>query len=252
MVVNQSAVICRYVGHGLTVSCYVRRQLDTGFPGRQNDATCSRIRMMVFGLGTAILLVGSTFASTAEATTIYSFDGFVYTASTTTANTTASDFSFTSAVGSSVCWTFAAPNVACGGFGSAIGEFTVAPLASYSLTVTGLSFDERNSGSVGPTAFDVLTSADGFTSPIVSGALAQMPRFHQSCSVAVVVQHHRAVRCPARGNRTRRVSDVHLVGQRDAERRGTPGRDRGPGAPTMLLLGTGLGFVAARRRRSIE
>jgi hypothetical protein len=127
---------------------------------------------MASGLGTAILLVGSTFASTAEATTIYSFDSFSFAPTTTTANTTASNFSFTSAAGTTICWATVFPNAACGGFGSAIGEFTIAALAGYRLAITGLSFDERNAGEVGPTAFHVLTSADGFTSPIASGPLA--------------------------------------------------------------------------------
>ena len=52
--------------------------------------------------------------------------------------------------------------------------FTVTPLAGYTLTVTGLVFDERNEWLFGPTAFEVLTSADGVTNPIVSGTLAPM------------------------------------------------------------------------------
>lgn len=206
---------------------------------------------MAAGLGTAILLVGLTFASTAEATTIYSFDGFVFTPSTITANTTASNFSFTSADGVTQCSTFGYPNVACGAFGSAIGEFTIAPLAGYSLTITGLSFDERNVGGVGPTAFHVLTSADGFTSPIVSGALAQGAPVFTNHAVSLSLFNMAdpfVVRLVATGRDGYPMSTWFLDNVTlNVEAR--PVATAVPEPTTLLLLGAGIGFVGTRRRR---
>jgi hypothetical protein len=207
---------------------------------------------MVSGLATAILLVGSTFAGTAAATTIYSFDGFVYTPSTTTANTTASNFSFTSAVGVSQCTLFGPPNnVACGGFGSATGEFTVAPLAGYRLTITGLSFDERNVGVFGPTAFHVVTSADGFTSPIVSGALTQgAPAFtNHAVSLSLFnLTDPFIVRLVATGRDDYPMSTWFLDNV-TLNVEAVPVATAVPEPATLLLLGTGMGFIAQRRRR---
>ncbi|HTT57235.1 MAG TPA: ExeM/NucH family extracellular endonuclease [Opitutaceae bacterium] len=58
-----------------------------------------------------------------------------------------------------------------GANGSAYFEFTLTPDYNKQLTVTGLSFGSRSTGT-GPQAFAVFTSLDGFTTPIVSGALA--------------------------------------------------------------------------------
>jgi hypothetical protein len=212
----------------------------------------SRIRMTVSGLFTAILLVGSAFASTVQATTIYTFDDFVFTPSTTTANTTASNFSFTSAGGTTLCWANAYPDAACGGFGSAIGEFTVAPLAGYRLTITGLSFDERNGGDVGPTAFHVLTSADGFTSPIISGALAQGPPVftHHAVSLSLFnLTDPFVVRLVSTGRDGYPMS-AWLLDNVTLNVEAVPVATAVPEPTTLLLLGTGIGFVARRRRAS--
>jgi hypothetical protein len=213
----------------------------------------SRIRMMVSGLFTAILLVGSTFASTAGATTIYSFDSFVMTPSTTTANTTASNFSFTSAGGTTLCWASPYPDAACGGFGSAIGEFTIAPVAGYSLTVTGLSFDERNAGggTFGPTAFHVLTSADGFTSPIISGALTQGATAFTNHAVSLSlfnITDPFVVRLVSTGRDVFPMS-AWLLDNVTLNVEAIPVATAVPEPTTLLLLGTGIGFVAKRRRR---
>jgi hypothetical protein len=211
----------------------------------------SRIRMMASGLFTAILMVGFTFASTAEAATMYSFNGFSDTPTTTTANTTASDFSFTSVSGVSICWAFAYPDVACGGFGSTIGEFTVAPLAGYSLTITGLSFDERNAGGVGPTAFHVLTSADGFASPIVSGALAQNAPVFTNHAVSLSLFNlidPFVVRLVSTGRDDVPMSAWYLDNV-TLNVEAVPIATAVPEPATLLLLGTGMSFVATRRRR---
>jgi hypothetical protein len=214
----------------------------------------SRIRTTAAGWGAAVLLAGLTFASTAEAVTIYSFDGFVFTPSTTTANTTASNFSFTSAEGLTLCWASPYPDAACGGFGSAVGEFTVAPLAGYRLAITGLSFDERNAGDVGPTAFHVLTSADGFTSPIVSGALAQnaLVFTHHAVSLSLFnLADPFVVRLVSTGRDGLPMS-AWLLDNVTLNVEAVPIATAVPEPTTLLLLGTGLSFAARRlRRRSI-
>ena len=212
----------------------------------------SRIRMMASGLGTAIFLIGSTFASTAGAATIYTFDGFVRTPSTTTANTIASDFVFTGGTGLSQCNVVGFPSVACGGFGSAVGEFTIAPLAGYSLTITGLSFDERNAGDAGPTAFHVVTSADGFTSPIIGGALGQnAPVFtNRVVSLSLFnITDPFVVRFVATGRDDYPMSSWFLDNV-TLNVEAIPVATAVPEPTTLLLLGTGLGFIANRRRRS--
>jgi hypothetical protein len=208
---------------------------------------------MASGLGTAMLLVGSTFASTAEATTIYSFDSFSRAPTTTTANTTASNFSFTSVSGTTICWATAYPDAACGGFGSAIGEFTIAPLAGYSLSITGLSFDERNAGDVGPTAFHVLTSADGFTSPIISGALAQNAPVFTNHAVSLSLFNMTdpfVVRLVSTGRDGYPMS-AWLLDNVTLNVEALPIATAVPEPTTLLLLGTGISFLAKRRRRSI-
>lgn len=208
--------------------------------------------MVASGLATAILLVGSTFASTAEATTIYSFADFDVAPSTTTANTTASNFSFTGVTGTSVCWAFAYPDVACGGFGSTIAEFAVAPLAGYRLTITGLSFDERNPGENGPTAFHVLTSADGFASPIISGALGRnVPVFtNHAISLSVFdLADPFVVRLVSTGREDFPMSAWYLDNV-TLNVEAVPVATAVPEPMTLLLVGTGMGFITTRRRRT--
>ena len=146
---------------------------------------------------------------------------------------------------------FSYPNVACGGFGSAIGEFTVAPLTGYRLNITGLSFDERNAGGAGPTAFHVLTSADGFTSPIVSGALAQnAPGFtNHAVSLSLFnLTDPFVVRLVSTGREEYPMSAWYLDNV-TLNVEAVPIATAVPEPATLLLLGTGISFFTTRRRR---
>lgn len=64
-------------------------------------------------------------------------------------------------------------------------SFTLTPDSGLALDVLALSFDERNPTASGPTGFDVYTSVDGFTSSILSGALAPNATSFTNHSVAL-------------------------------------------------------------------
>lgn len=118
-------------------------------------------------IGVAMLLCAQATAWGAPLT--YEFNGLSSAPTTTPANTTASDFAFDTI---SVCTSLAGnPSPSCGGFGDSTGSFTLTPGLGTSLSITGFSFDERNQTDVGPTHFDVFTSADGFVTAILSGNL---------------------------------------------------------------------------------
>jgi len=115
----------------------------------------------------------------------YTFEGCSYFPTTIPANTTAPFLSFNEL--NSCSFVDGNPGPAAGGLGSHIGTFTLTPAAGYSLTISGFSFDEQNLLGNGPTAFAVYTSVDGFTTPILSGALGPFaPAFtHHSTSLAL-------------------------------------------------------------------
>lgn len=113
----------------------------------------------------------------------YTFAACLGAPTTTPANTTASNIGFPlgfcdGGIGN--------PPPSSGGFGSNTTFFTLTPAAGYSLTISGFSLDERNISDIGPTAFAVYTSMDGFTTPILSGALGPLaPDFtHHSTLLA--------------------------------------------------------------------
>jgi predicted extracellular nuclease len=54
--------------------------------------------------------------------------------------------------------------------GSAYFEFTLAPVPGRQLAINALKFGSRSTGT-GPTAYTIFTSADGYASPVASGAL---------------------------------------------------------------------------------
>src|SRR5580765_5420149 len=122
-------------------------------------------------ISTLTLVMTVAVAVRAEATTIYAFNGLSLSPTTTTANATSSSFHFSSAGGAICISAIGNPGPSCGGFGDSTDSFTVTPFAGSSLSVTGFSFEERNIDVFGPTSFSVFTSADGFTSAILSGAL---------------------------------------------------------------------------------
>ncbi len=55
--------------------------------------------------------------------------------------------------------------------GTSFMEFTVTPNLGFALNLISFSFDERNYLDFGPTGFDVYSSVDRFTSPLIGGLL---------------------------------------------------------------------------------
>jgi hypothetical protein len=200
-------------------------------------------------LGTLVLVAPLMIGSRAEATTIYTFAGLNTTASTTTPNATASALGFSSLA---VCTSSAGnPQPSCGGFGSSTASFSVAPLPGYVLNVTGFSFDENNTGTLGPTAFGVFTSADGFASPILSGALApSAPTFTTHATALAFVNLSTALEvrivstggpAPTAGQTAWLLDNVTLIAE------AVPARVPEPASGLLLFAGA----AAALRRRRI-
>ena len=93
------------------------------------------------------------------------------------ANTSASDITF-SLSGGPACGQGNPAGIACGGFGNGTASFQITPDSGYDLDVTGFSFDERNFGTMGPTAFSVYTSSDGFANAVhVAAVSPNQPTF---------------------------------------------------------------------------
>ena len=199
-------------------------------------------------LGCLALLAPLAMANRAEATTIYTFAGLSTSPTTTTANATATPFGFddisicTSSTGS--------PAPSCGGFGSTTGSFTVAPLAGFVLNVTGFSFDERNSGGLGPTSFDVFTSADGFASPIISGALgagAQSFTHHSTALALLNLSSPLQVRIVSTGAPAAGPVSAWMLDNVTLTAEAVPAAAPEPAAALLLLTGMA---AALRRRRA--
>jgi hypothetical protein len=117
--------------------------------GRIRLATMLNLRFVRYAPLTMLVAALAVLASIAEATTIYDFNqAECLQPSTTTPNTTASDFQIDSPNG-----------VFCGPFGGGIGnfsaQFSVTANTGYALDVTGFSFDEANPTRSGPTRFVV-------------------------------------------------------------------------------------------------
>lgn len=113
------------------------------------------------------------------ATIIYTFDGFSESPSGVPANVSATDIDFRGGTPSGTLTTSEIGNPPpsegrfdnSGASGTGYTFFRVTPDPGFVLNLTEFSFDERNLTNVGPTAWDVYTSADGFATPIAGAAL---------------------------------------------------------------------------------
>jgi hypothetical protein len=192
------------------------------------------------------LIVLGLWVGTAQADTIYSFEPAInLNAATNTTNTTASPF-----LGWEICSSADGnPDTYCGVFGDGTMSFTVTPLAGYTLDVTGFAFDERNWTSIGPTAYAVYTSVDGFASPILSGVLAPEASSysHHATSLSFLGLSAFEARIVTTGEPTGGWIGVWAV---DNVTLSADTATTVPEPASLLLLGTGLaGLVRVARRR---
>ncbi|MGC4075180.1 MAG: ExeM/NucH family extracellular endonuclease [Nibricoccus sp.] len=103
--------------------------------------------------------------------------------------------------------------------GSAYFEFALTPVAGRQLAISALKFGSRSTGT-GPTAYTIYTSADGFVSPIASGALpgttwalvtptlASPIQGLSSTALTVRVYGHSGAGSPAAGTANWRIDDL--------------------------------------------
>jgi hypothetical protein len=125
-------------------------------------------------------------------------------------------------------------------------SFTVTALAGYTLSVTGLSFDERNLFDLGPDAFEVFTSADGFTSAVLSGLLLPDAATFTNHSTALAFSGLVSpfeVRIVSSGGLGPDIGSTWLLDNITLSARAVV-----PEPAMLLLVVTGLGLVTARRQ----
>ena len=99
----------------------------------------------------------------------------------------------------------------------------------------------------------MLTSADGFTSPIISGALAQNAPVFTNHAVSLSLFNLTdpfVVRLVSTGRDGFPMSAWYLDNV-TLNVEAVPVSTAVPEPTTLLLLGTGMGFISTRRRRSI-
>jgi hypothetical protein len=202
------------------------------------------LRFVRYAPPVMLVAVLGLLASTAEATTIYDFNQAErFQPSTTTPNATSSDFQFD---GPTLCGDL------CGGFGNFSAQFSVTANAGYALDVTGFSFDEVNPTGRGPTRFDVLTSADGFASPILSGSLAPGATTLTNHAISLALSgltDPLIVRIVASGNDPSMGTGDWLLDNVTLTATAVPLAAPVPEPTSMVLLGTGLlGAIVQRRR----
>ncbi len=138
-------------------------------------------------LSLLIAITGFTGTAVHAATVAYGFDNLSRQATVTAPGTTASLFTNVE-----LCTvTGGNPGGFCGSFdnfgipGTNFTFFTVTPNAGLEMNLVSFSFDEKNITAVGPTGFDIFTSADGFTTPILGGSLGASATSFTNHSVAL-------------------------------------------------------------------
>jgi hypothetical protein len=185
----------------------------------------------------------------ASASLVYGFDNATLQATQTLSHTAASGLSISSNWGST-CYFQGNPGFACGPFGDGTMSFSITADAGYGLDITRLSFDERNFGAFGPTAFSVFTSADGFASAILTDTLGSEAPWYTSHSVGLALTNWRdplQVRIVATGRPGLPASGWLLDNVRLDGSAQPAGAVSAP--DTLALAVLGLAALGATRRR---
>jgi hypothetical protein len=138
-------------------------------------STSNVTRTVLRSVVIAVLVAAAAPRSATAAPLVYDFSGVLLAPSMVPAGTSASDLLPDSIF--IILGGFGNPAPSGGPFdnsgpsGTHYTSFTLTPNAGFMFDVLGFSFDEINNGTLGPTGFDVYTSADGFSVPILGGAL---------------------------------------------------------------------------------